>query len=618
MAPITAVLLISLAWLLVPAQSAGAASWATIDGSGSSWAGPAIDQWSQDIRKQGIVINYNPIGSAQGRSQYTTGQTDFAGSDIAFLNGQDKVNNGAVEYSQYSYSYLPITAGGTAFMYHLTVGGKQVTNLRLSGETIAKIFTGQIKNWSDPAITKDYGARLPSQPITPIIRSDASGATFQFTAWMNHQYPSLWNSFCAKYANVHAASCGPTESYPSFPSAHAQNGSTFVANYITSSYGDGAIGYDEYAYALAAHYPVVKVLNAAGYYVAPTATNVSVALTAAKIDWNPASKTYLMQDLTNVYGFKDRRSYPISSYSYLIVPSKYSTDGKKLSAGNVNPSFDDDKGRTLTHWADYFLCGGQSEAPALGYAPLPRPLIVGGITQVNRVPGHEQSPSTTTLKGCHNPTIFDGQDSILKDAPYPSACDKKGSPLYGCNAGSGGGGTGYDPNGNKVGAGGSGNSGGSSGGNNGNSAASQNSDNTPTQNSGGTGGGGSGTDSPSTGNGSGSGPGQNNPGDTGGSGGNATGNTPTGNGGGNTPSVGGNAPTTNHKQVRDPTTGKILDAAQTSAGESSDTAPPQSVALESTPSSKWLLGSLTAVEILVAILIPPILGAWLRRRRAGS
>jgi ABC-type phosphate transport system substrate-binding protein len=54
--------------------------------------------------------------------------------------------------------------------------------------------------------------------------------------------------------------------------------------YVTASYGQGAIGYDEYAYALNSHYPVVALLNPAGYYVLPSASNVAVALTQAQIN----------------------------------------------------------------------------------------------------------------------------------------------------------------------------------------------------------------------------------------------------------------------------------------------------------------------------------------------
>ena len=73
---------------------------------------------------------------------------------------------------------MPITAGGTVFMYNLKINGQQVTNLRLSGENIAKIFTGAITNWDNPALAADNpGLNLPNESIVPVVRSDGAGST---------------------------------------------------------------------------------------------------------------------------------------------------------------------------------------------------------------------------------------------------------------------------------------------------------------------------------------------------------------------------------------------------------------------------------------------------------
>ena len=63
---------------------------------------------------------------------------------------------------------MPITAGGTVFMYNLNINGQRVTNLRLSGQNIAKIFTGVITNWDDPALAADNpGLDLPNAVDRP-------------------------------------------------------------------------------------------------------------------------------------------------------------------------------------------------------------------------------------------------------------------------------------------------------------------------------------------------------------------------------------------------------------------------------------------------------------------
>jgi phosphate transport system substrate-binding protein len=79
----------------------------------------------------------------------------------------DKLAGLGPEHVPLGFSYVPAPAGGIALLYHLTVHGHPVTNLGLSGSTVLKIFTGQITNWDDPQITRDYGSRLPDLPITP-------------------------------------------------------------------------------------------------------------------------------------------------------------------------------------------------------------------------------------------------------------------------------------------------------------------------------------------------------------------------------------------------------------------------------------------------------------------
>jgi ABC-type phosphate transport system substrate-binding protein len=420
----TAIAALSLLGVPTAASAGSAGSYVTINGSGSSWSEVALDQWSEDVQSSGITVNFNPDGSAAGRQDYIQAQDDFAASDPPFRDGSDRLaGTGSQIPFDYGYSYVPDTAGGTAFMYHLDVAGKQITNLRLSGKTLMEIFTGAITNWDNPAITKDYGAQLPNLPITPVVRSDGSGATFFFTRWMSHMFPAQWDAFCTKVSGGRVkGNCGQTEFYPvsGWGNVKAENGSNNVATYITSSYANGAIGYDEYAYALNSHYPVVAMLNPAGYYVLPSASNVAVALTEAQINEDKSSVDYLQQNLDSVYTFNDPRSYPLSSYSYLIVPR---------TGTKAPPNFSTAKGRTLSTFIDFFLCGGQQQVSALGYSPLPLNLVQGGLAQSDDIPGHVAGPNPTTLAGCNNPTFTHGELTVLKDAPQPSPCEKVGEPL---------------------------------------------------------------------------------------------------------------------------------------------------------------------------------------------
>ena len=502
--------------LVVASAPADAGGYVAVNGSGSSWASIAIDQWSTAVRPNGIVVNYNPDGSAQGRGDYMSNQDDFTGSDPPFRNGRDQLGATNAENPSQGYSYIPDTAGGTAFIYHIEENGHLVQDLRLDPQTLFDIFTGQITNWDDKRITHIYGAQLPNLPITPVIRSDGSGATYFFTLWMSQVFPSEWNKFCERaHQGIHPP-CGQTEFYPQFGNAKAENGSNNVMAYITAGYGNGSIGYDEYAYAINSHYPVVQLLNPDKYFVGPTASNVAVSLTKAIINENKNSPDFLQQDLHLLYSFKDPRDYPLSSYSYLIVPREHTQEPTNFT----NP-----KGFTLSKWINYVLCSGQAHLDTLGYSPLPKNLVQGGLIQNAKVPGNG-SLNFNQLRNCNNPTMDHGVNILLKDAKKPGPCQHLGAPLH-CTV----------KNGKAVATG---------------SSKSSNSGPQATASAG-----------PTTG----------------------TGTTTTGTGPGTGPTG--------------PVTGVVVNLASNHSNEAT-------------------LGALTAVGILIAVAIPPLLAAWLRRRRGQA
>lgn len=408
--------------VLVPAPAAHADTYVPISGAGSTWSQVAIDAWRADVRASGVVVNFAGTGSTDGRSQFIQSTVDFATSEIPFQNPPEPGQQ--AEVPSRDFAYLPIVAGGTSFMYNLSLGGVRVRDLRLSGDTLAKIFTGEITRWSDPAITDDYGKALPDIPIIPVVRSDGAGASAQFSLYMRDQAPDVYCPFIRDKLSLGGDDCPSVSFYPAFGASKAQVGSNGVANYISASYGTGAIGYVEYAYAKRIDFPVAGLLNKAGYYAQPTAGNVAVALTKAKI--NPD----LTQNLQSVYNNPDPRTYPMSSYSYMVIPT--STDSP----------FNEDKGKTLSTFVNYFLCTGQQKADILGYSPLPKNLVLAGFKQVKRIPGAVASPS---IDQCANPAL-----NILSSAPQPDPCSKvgatcapgTGNPAGGTDAGGTPGGTG--------------------------------------------------------------------------------------------------------------------------------------------------------------------------------
>ena len=379
-------------------------------GSGSTWSGNAMKDWIANIKDSNIVVDYNDQGSTFGRTQFYQGAADFALSEIPY-GLADAFAEADLVPDHRSFAYMPVVAGGTSIMYHLRIGGKKVTNLRLSGDTLVRIFTKEITMWDHADIKRDNpGLLLPPRRIIPVVRGDGSGTTAQFTQWMSKQYPQLWGNFCRAHNSPHNP-CPLTSFWPT-TGYEAKRGSDGVAGYVSQANSDGAITYVEYSYAREALFPVAKIKNAAGYYTEPTPLNVAVALTQARITNNPSDpKTHLTQNLDNVYSYNDKRSYPLSSYSYMILPTAYQN------------GFNENKGYTLGEFAYFFLCEGQRSMEQLGYSPLPVNLVQEGFKQVARIPGVaiRQNPGSN----CNNPTLTsDGNGNRLAEiAPQPNECD---------------------------------------------------------------------------------------------------------------------------------------------------------------------------------------------------
>jgi phosphate transport system substrate-binding protein len=403
-----------------PADAAGAH--ALIQGSGSGWAANAVNQWIADVTSQGMQVVFTPNGSAQGRKDFALKTTDFGVTDIAYqgtdpATGLDDTSQGR------GFVYMPVVAGGTAFPYHILQNGKLVRNLRLSGETLAKIFTNKITNWNDREITSDNnGHQLPSLPIIPVVHSEGSGSTAMFTRYLAKEYPSIWGPFNPGGAKM-------TEYFPRTGQQIAQSGSDGVMNFVTSAAANGAIAFDEYSYALASNYPAAKVLNSAGVYTLPTQYNVAVALTKAIINSDKTSQDYLTQNLDNVYVNGDPRAYALSSYAYMIIPTS-SSDVRMTTA----------KRQTLADYLYYSICQGQQEMGPIGYSPLPINLVQAGFDQIGKLKTADPAVDLTArdVSTCGNPTFIAGQPTVnhlAQIAPQPPSCDHTGQGPCGADQG---------------------------------------------------------------------------------------------------------------------------------------------------------------------------------------
>jgi len=292
----------------------------------------------------------------------------------------------------------------------VSVNGQRLTSLRLSGPTIAKIFTRTVTVWNDPAIQAyNPGMTLPAESITPVVRGDGSGTTETFTHWMSVQQPAIWNSYCA--AASRATPSGATSFYPVPPGAGMVllSTSTAVAGYVAQPQSEGSITYVEATYGLQYALPMAKVLNAAGYYTAPSQGAVSVSLLSAQLD------NSLLANLDGAFTDPDPRAYPLPEISYLIFPT------------STEAPFTIFKGPSLSSFASYALCGGGNEPMRLGYAPLPQNLVQAGLSAIPGVPGAIKPAADAAT--CAAPAA-----DLVANTPQPQGCDLLGAVVCLSNA----------------------------------------------------------------------------------------------------------------------------------------------------------------------------------------
>jgi phosphate transport system substrate-binding protein len=279
----------------------------------------------------GKNLSYNPTGSGAGRDQFIAKQVDFAGSDSALATEQ--IQKAADRCGGNPAWNLPLVFGPVALAYNLEGIDKLVVN----GEVLAKIFTGEIKKWNDPAIAAlNSGATLPDVDVKPIYRSDSSGTTDNFQKYLGAAAPQAWTK-------------GAGSEFQGGAGEGAQK-SAGIAQAVQAT--PGAIGYVEKGFATQAGLPYAQIDSGAGA-VELTDDAAKKAIDAAKF---AAEGNDLALDLNSLYGTKEAGAYPLVLATYEIVCSK---------------GYDADTAAAVKSFLTVSANQGQASLSAAGYIPLP-------------------------------------------------------------------------------------------------------------------------------------------------------------------------------------------------------------------------------------------------------
>src|SRR5229473_3104718 len=202
-----------------------AANAVDISGAGATFPYPVYAKWADAYKKEtGVGLNYQSIGSGGGIKQIKAKTVTFGASD-APLPGKELDDAGLAQF--------PMVMGGIVPVVNLD--GIKPGELVIDGPTLAKIYLGEIKKWDDPAIKKlNPNAKLPSQAIAVVHRSDGSGTTFIFTNYLIKVSPD-WKDKVGNNTSVE------------WPVGIGAKGNEGVSQNVSQT--NGAIGYVEYAYA---------------------------------------------------------------------------------------------------------------------------------------------------------------------------------------------------------------------------------------------------------------------------------------------------------------------------------------------------------------------------------
>ena len=305
------------------------ASAADISGAGASFPYPIYGKWADAYQKEtGNRLNYQSIGSGGGIKQIQAKTVTFGASDMPLTAAQlDK--DGLIQF--------PTVMGGVVPV--MNIAGIKPGEIVLDGPTLANIYLGKVKTWNDAAIAKlNPSAKLPSQAIAVVHRSDGSGTTFVFTDYLSKISPD-WKSQVGSSTSV------------KWPVGIGGKGNEGVAGTVGQT--SGAIGYVEYAYVKQNKMTFAKMINRDGKTIAPGSEAVQAA--AAGADW--AGTPGMAVIITNAPG---AGSWPMAAATFILMHKQAQNPAASLEA---------------IKFFDWAYNKGDKMAEDLDYVPMPDAVV---------------------------------------------------------------------------------------------------------------------------------------------------------------------------------------------------------------------------------------------------
>ncbi len=312
-----------------------------INGAGATFPYPIYAKWFDEYHKlhPDIEINYQSIGSGGGIRQLLAGTVDFGATDGPMTEEQ-------LGQAKTKILHFPTVLGAVVPTYNVSGVSQE---LKFTPEALAGIFLGKITKWNDPALAdSNPDANLPADDIVVVHRSDGSGTTYIWTDYLS-KVSEEWKTRVGKNTSVN------------WPVGLGGKGNEGVSGLVKQT--PDSIGYVELIYAIQNHLAYGLAKNSSGNFVKADLESVSAAAAGA-------AKTMPDDFRVSITNAPGENVYPISSFTWLLIPSKIEDAGKK---------------KALTDFLHWMMTEGQKFAEPLAYADLPRAVVAKEMRAISQI-----------------------------------------------------------------------------------------------------------------------------------------------------------------------------------------------------------------------------------------
>jgi phosphate transport system substrate-binding protein len=327
--------------LAVAAVGAAAAGQVLLNAAGATFPYPIYSKWFDEYHKThgNVQINYQSIGSGGGIRQLLDKTVDFGASDGPMTDDQ-------LKQASVPILHFPTVLGAAVPTYNVP-GVK--TDLKFTPEALAGIYLGTISKWNDKAIASaNPDVKLPNDDIVVVHRSDGSGTTY------------IWTDYLSKVSPQWKGKVGAATSV-NWPVGLGGKGNEGVSALIQQT--PDSVGYIELIYAVQTKLPYGLVKNSSGAFIKADLAGVSAAAAGA-------AKTMPDDFRVSITNAPGATAYPISSFTWLLVPSKFADPAKAM---------------VVKDFLNWMLTTGQADCEPLAYAKLPKEVVAKELKAIAKI-----------------------------------------------------------------------------------------------------------------------------------------------------------------------------------------------------------------------------------------